>query len=194
MTWGQGAHGQLGHGLPDVLPVPTLVEALEGIPVRQAAAGGWHTAVVTGEGDLYTFGRDNHRQLGRETLGDGHVSQYLPSCVDLPPGALGADDHSPGAEVAAVAHVACGSAHTVALCRDGSVFGWGWNAHGQVSQQSPTIRSHPEQALIAPGEPTLLDVDSPLRLFEASRHTSEQVVSVHSGPTCWFTVALVASP
>lgn len=62
---GHGAHGQLGHGDPDNAKHPAAVEALEGIVVTQVAAGGWHSIACTADGDVYTFGRNNHGQLGR---------------------------------------------------------------------------------------------------------------------------------
>ncbi|NXJ15785.1 RCCD1 protein, partial [Odontophorus gujanensis] len=43
-------HGQLGHGSVESEQRPRVVEALCGVPVRAVAAGGWHSACVSGEG------------------------------------------------------------------------------------------------------------------------------------------------
>ncbi|NXG22907.1 RCCD1 protein, partial [Grallaria varia] len=43
-------HGQLGHGTLEAEPQPRLVEALAGVPMQTVAAGGWHSAAVSGEG------------------------------------------------------------------------------------------------------------------------------------------------
>ncbi|NWX94178.1 RCCD1 protein, partial [Nothoprocta ornata] len=43
-------HGQLGHGVLEPEREPRLVEALAGVPMRELAAGGWHSASVSGEG------------------------------------------------------------------------------------------------------------------------------------------------
>lgn len=43
-------HGQLGHGSLESEQQPRLVEALGGVPMRAVAAGGWHSACVSGEG------------------------------------------------------------------------------------------------------------------------------------------------
>ncbi|NWV60501.1 RCCD1 protein, partial [Malurus elegans] len=43
-------HGQLGHGTLESEPQPRLVEALAGVPMQAVAAGGWHSASVSGEG------------------------------------------------------------------------------------------------------------------------------------------------
>lgn len=42
-------HGQLGHGTLEAEPEPRLLEALQGLPVAQVAAGGWHSVCVSGE-------------------------------------------------------------------------------------------------------------------------------------------------
>ncbi|NXV97091.1 RCCD1 protein, partial [Calonectris borealis] len=43
-------HGQLGHGSLESEQQPRLVEALAGVPMQVVAAGGWHSASVSGEG------------------------------------------------------------------------------------------------------------------------------------------------
>ncbi|NWI58788.1 RCCD1 protein, partial [Calyptomena viridis] len=43
-------HGQLGHGTLESDPQPRLVEALAGVAMQAVAAGGWHSASVSGEG------------------------------------------------------------------------------------------------------------------------------------------------
>ncbi|NXY52361.1 RCCD1 protein, partial [Ceuthmochares aereus] len=43
------SHGQLGHGTLESESQPRLVEALAGVPMQAVAAGGWHSASVSGE-------------------------------------------------------------------------------------------------------------------------------------------------
>ncbi|KAK1211627.1 RCCD1 protein, partial [Pygoscelis papua] len=43
-------YGQLGHGSLESELQPRLVEALAGMPMQAVAAGGWHSASVSGEG------------------------------------------------------------------------------------------------------------------------------------------------
>ena len=54
-TWGKGDDGQLGHGNEIIHTFPKLVNALVGECVV-AAAGHSHTAALTAEGDLFTWG------------------------------------------------------------------------------------------------------------------------------------------
>ena len=56
-TWGNGEGGRLGHGDEDPKLVPVRVAgALGGKCVVAASAGDSHTADVTEEGELYTWG------------------------------------------------------------------------------------------------------------------------------------------
>lgn len=43
-------HGQLGHGTLESELQPRLLEALAGVPMQAVAAGGWHSASVSGKG------------------------------------------------------------------------------------------------------------------------------------------------
>lgn len=42
-------HGQLGHGTLEAELEPRLLEALQGLPMAEVAAGGWHSVCVSGE-------------------------------------------------------------------------------------------------------------------------------------------------
>ncbi|XP_070809971.1 RCC1 domain-containing protein 1 isoform X2 [Pituophis catenifer annectens] len=63
-SWGGGRHGQLGHGDLESRREPRPVEALQGLSVAEAAAGGWHSAAVSDAGDLYLWGWNEAGQLG----------------------------------------------------------------------------------------------------------------------------------
>eukprot|EP00455_Lapot_gusevi_P002932 TRINITY_DN1120_c0_g2_i1.p1 TRINITY_DN1120_c0_g2~~TRINITY_DN1120_c0_g2_i1.p1 ORF type:complete len:506 (+),score=98.82 TRINITY_DN1120_c0_g2_i1:58-1518(+) len=60
--------------LPDVFQmrrgnaIPTLVNELKGIPIRQATAGGSFCAAVAESGEVYSWGVNNHGQCGQETV------------------------------------------------------------------------------------------------------------------------------
>ena len=66
-TCGRGRHGQLGHGhFNDAGPLQRL-EALRGMNVTRAVAGGSHTVCLTDCGSVWSWGACRHGQLG---LGD----------------------------------------------------------------------------------------------------------------------------
>ena len=64
LTFGHGGSGQLGHGGTGSEFVPWTVDVLAGKRVVQMAAGGRHTAVLTSDGEVLTFGLGVDGQLG----------------------------------------------------------------------------------------------------------------------------------
>jgi alpha-tubulin suppressor-like RCC1 family protein len=54
-TWGRGDDGRLGHGDNGWKYVPRIIQSLAGQVVVQVTCGSYHTAAVTGSGDLYTW-------------------------------------------------------------------------------------------------------------------------------------------
>ena len=77
LTLGQGAAGCLGHGDTLDLASPRIVEALLGDDITRLAAGPRHVAVVSGDGELFTWGESGgayniyNRYLHR------YISRYL---------------------------------------------------------------------------------------------------------------------
>ena len=64
-TWGYGKHGVLGHGTRASVNVPNLVQgALLGAKVIQISTGNRHTACITEQGALYTWGSSADGKLG----------------------------------------------------------------------------------------------------------------------------------
>ena len=66
-TWGKGGRGQLGHSDKQDQRLPKRVESTEwrsGLGVRVVACGTHHTAAVTSDGSVFTFGAGDATQLG----------------------------------------------------------------------------------------------------------------------------------
>ena len=79
--------------------------------------GGWrHTAAVTSDGRLFSWGWNRFGQLGLGHL----VDMHKPTLV------------SPTLVPGAVAMVACGWRHTVAATESGAVYAWGRGVNGQL--------------------------------------------------------------
>ena len=78
-TWGMGDGGKLGHGDDHDQHTPKQVEALREVRVVSAAAGMYHSMVVTGSGAIYTWGVGTHGALG---LGDNVQNQHTPVVLD----------------------------------------------------------------------------------------------------------------
>ncbi|XP_057694321.1 E3 ISG15--protein ligase HERC5-like isoform X2 [Corythoichthys intestinalis] len=78
-TFGEGAHGQLGHGSSANELMPKLVDGItEG--ASQVACGRSHTLVLGSSGDIWAFGNGVKGQIGIGTL----ESSLVPTRVQLP--------------------------------------------------------------------------------------------------------------
>lgn len=106
-TWGEGKFGRLGHNSERNAHTPQLVESMKGKRPKQVACGGFHSAVITEDGHLYTFGGGEHGQLGH---GD-RTNKLKPTFVQA-------------LEGKSVIQITCGWSHSVALTRDGQVYTW----------------------------------------------------------------------
>ena len=127
-TWGRGEWGRLGHGDASDCLEPTKLDgassvraACEGALTAQAGEG--HTGVMGADGKTYTWGRNEHWQLGYEVVGllnsgSNFDAQQEPQVVVI--GAGGEGTAAPRAT-----RFACGEMGTAALLEDGSVYVWG---------------------------------------------------------------------
>jgi len=78
LSWGSGQNGKLGLGNEENIAIPCYIPSLEDYVVVHLSAGCEHTAVVTEEGYMYSWG---HGDGGR--LGHGNNAQcFLPTKVD----------------------------------------------------------------------------------------------------------------
>jgi RCC1 and BTB domain-containing protein len=114
-----GKFGRLGHGGERNCHTPRLVETMIGKKARQVSCGGFHTAVVTEDGHLYTFGGGEHGQLGH----NDRVNKLKPTIVEALEGVF-------------VSQITCGWSHSVALTSNGKVYTWGNGDHGKLGHSS----------------------------------------------------------
>ena len=109
---GYGEYGQLGAGDTTDMYVPTRVAGLPPLsgPVRQIAASGWNTGIVTDAGDLFMCGNGRSGQLGLGDEGDRTTPTLVPRA------AFGDE---------AVLMVACAGDYTAVVTEGGSVYTFG---------------------------------------------------------------------
>ena len=100
LTWGTGAHGRLGHSSERCELLPRRIKALENDNVTQLSAGLIHTAALTADGRLFTFGDAYNGKLGHSVNPHGHNKE--PRLVST-------------FEGRSVASVSCGFGHTVMI-------------------------------------------------------------------------------
>lgn len=142
LSFGNNMYGQLGHGysagkqLPDTMR-PKYIDALSSVRCICISAGELHSAAVTADGDLYTWGDGFCGQLG---LGDKRP-QLLPSQVTLG-----------GLEDEVVESVSCGARHTLAVTEDGEVFSFGLGHFGVLGRAYTPFEYDADRALAGLGE------------------------------------------
>jgi len=124
LSFGTGQYGQLGHGyadgkqLPDYLR-PKYIDALANVRCVCVSAGELHSAAVTTDGDLYTWGDGFCGQLGH----GNKRPQLKPKQVE-----------TGGLDSECVAMVACGNRHSLCVTEDGQVFSFGLGHFGVLGR------------------------------------------------------------
>lgn len=81
----------------------------------QISCGGFHTAIITKDGSLLTFGGGEHGQLGH----NDRVNKLVPTKVMALVNSF-------------ITQITCGWSHTAALDDKGQVFTWGNSDHGKL--------------------------------------------------------------
>ena len=117
---GLGSRGQLGHG--DILDrkEPAIIEALAGVAMTMVACGSWHSLALSIYGDIYSWGWNEHEQLGHS------AEPQAPSTVPLPTLIENSDSCVNFTEIS------CGTRHSAAVTEDGQLYMWGCNEYGQL--------------------------------------------------------------
>lgn len=118
-SWGEGDDGKLGHGNRLNLDKPRMIDVLRNKRIRDIACGSSHSAAITSNGELYTWGLGEYGRLGH---GD-NVTVLKPRLIQALVGYR-------------VVQVACGSrdAQTLALTDEGLVFSWGDGDFGKLGR------------------------------------------------------------
>ncbi|XP_067850555.1 probable E3 ubiquitin-protein ligase HERC4 isoform X2 [Heptranchias perlo] len=121
-SWGQNSYGQLGLGEGFNSQIrPQCVISLTGIPVAQIAAGGEHSFALSLSGAVFSWGRNNHGQLGLNDTEDKVNPCFVNELKRLN-----------------VTYISCGSQHTAVLTKDGSVLTCGEGTSGQLGLSTTT--------------------------------------------------------
>lgn len=133
VTWGKDTSGCTGqgesgtnreHGVPRWMYWITNATT----KVVSCAAGDAHTFITSVTGHVYSFGSGTHGQLGHA---DG-LDYAKPKLVEA-------------ISKLSVSVVVCGGNHTLVLTKEGLVYGFGSNSHGQLGHAVHTDIFHPRR-------------------------------------------------
>ncbi|CAH1793710.1 unnamed protein product, partial [Owenia fusiformis] len=114
-SFGNNDNGQLGHDKS--CKKPEQISALEAQTIVSTACGAGHSVALTDKGGVLSWGDNTYGQLGRVTA--DYDAQKVPKLVKFP-------------VPYSIIQVVCGYDHCLALTKDGRVFTWGSNSHGQL--------------------------------------------------------------
>lgn len=135
-AWGRNHFGQLGINsrIDQTKPVFVSIPLTTGDAIHSVAAGKNHTVALTNRGEVWTWGLNNHGQLGR-TITEWVSGRERPAQQGITPGRV------PG--LSNIIAIAAGEYHTLALSRDGKIYSWGYNEYGQLGNDTFTNSTHP---------------------------------------------------
>ena len=89
------------------------------INIAKVAAGYYHTSILTSDGLLYTFGRNDYGQCGLGHKEKVNIPHVVSSLKSIP-----------------IVQISCGCYHSVALGENGRVYPFGRNTHGQLGTKN----------------------------------------------------------
>ena len=117
-SWGDSNYyGDLGTGDTGYKKIPTKIDDKNiNSEIIDIGVGGDHSLVLTKDGKVYSWGHNGHGQLG---IGN-------------------TDNQSTPIEVnttnisSSITQISAGDYHSLALAKDGKLYGWGYNGYGQL--------------------------------------------------------------
>ncbi|MDP1813347.1 MAG: hypothetical protein Q8K92_02755, partial [Leadbetterella sp.] len=136
--WGANSNGQLGDNTITTRLTPTQVLGVGGVgtlaDVSQIAVGNAHTCALKNDNSVFCWGLNSYGQLG-----DNSTTQRLVPVQVMGVGGVGVLD--------SVSQIEMGYGYSCASRADSSVVCWGYNAYGQLGDNSIINKLTPIQVL-----------------------------------------------
>lgn len=132
---GSGTFSAAGHGGSKTMPVPSILKPMRDKRVIKIATGESHSLILTDKGDIYSWGRGFEGQLGLSaSIEVASTPQYIKTFYGKP-----------------VYHIEAGAFFSLAITRDGKLFGWGEAKMGQLGLGKMRDIRLPQQIHITEG-------------------------------------------
>ena len=120
-SWGWNRFGQLGRDTTSTpAKMPGLVPPPHGIHFTYVSAGSTHSLAIGSDGNIYSWGANDHGELGRDT--GSATYDATPGKVPLPAGVTG------------FTQVSGGIFYSMAMSSDGNLYSWGENNEGALGR------------------------------------------------------------
>lgn len=167
-AWGWNRYGQLGNGTTVDTRIPVAVKVtgtpMAGKVIAQVAASNAHTLAVASDGTVYDWGWNQYGQLGNNTT----TNSSVPVAVQT------TGTPMVGKVISQV--TSGGSANSLALASDGTMYTWGWSQHGQLG--NGTIGTDAKTPLaVSTTPPSALAPSAPRVTFDGIEATNVTVVN-----------------
>lgn len=124
LCWGQGKGGRLGHKTDIDISFPKIVDSLNGIHIKYAACGEYHTCALTDSGEVYAWGDDGAGKF---------INQWIPHKLSGPLDGI------------SISNVACGDWHTAMVSSCGRLFTYGDGTFGVLGHGDSLSISQPKE-------------------------------------------------
>ncbi|MBI0070969.1 InlB B-repeat-containing protein [Bifidobacterium sp. W8115] len=139
-AWGLNEDGQLGNNKSRNSSVPVRVcdpanptDTSKGLQTVQVSGGGDHSLAVDKDGQTWSWGRNDHGELGNGTTTSTRSANPIPARVRYPA----------NARAVAATQVSAGTFHSLAVDKDGNIWAWGYNYFGQLGNNTTSNRPIP---------------------------------------------------
>lgn len=112
-SYGIGKYGELGTGKEETTDEPVKAILPEGTKIIKIAIGENHNLALDSKGNVWTWGRNNHNQLGIETTEEKILT---PTKIQ---------------GITNIKEIECGSNTSYAIGKEGQIYSWGQNENGE---------------------------------------------------------------
>ena len=118
-SWGSNDYDQLGRDIgSSSTSQPDQVETPAGVTFTQAVAGMFHSMAIDQKGEMYSWGNNDCKQLGRDT---DSIPRSKPGLVGIPEGTQ-------------IVKAYGGYWFSMAMDADGNLYTWGFNDAGELGR------------------------------------------------------------